>query len=278
VPRAASAAHRCCAAYPLILPSVSMTFLFYLDCGRECAKRPKAQATVHLHAPKVFFMRSEQMPVRQRQVIAYQQFFRRVEEIKARPKKTEQSPEVKRLFNELFQQARPRGLEKKFQYEAAPELIEALRPEYQERLDTNFRHPDSFQLNSYSLAEFKPVYVALLILCAIHEHICYPWEHPGHAIPTSSLVLVKQRSCWVRELSAISHTPLATCAAIIEDLTLKPESASFTSLCITPFVPLDRKGNTLAVAPQFPLASAVDENILRQFSYLYRHSSPHRIP
>jgi hypothetical protein len=206
---------------------------------------------------------------RQRQVIAYQQFFRRVEEIKAKPKKTEQSPEVKRLFNELFQQARPRGLQKKFQYEASPELIEALRPEYQERLDINFRHPDSFQLNSYSLAEFKPVYVALLILCAIHEHICYPWEQPGHAIPTSSLVLVKQRSCWVRELSAISKTPLATCAAIIEDLTLKPESPSFTSLCITPFVPLDRKGNTLAVAPQFPLASAVDENILRQFSYLY---------
>jgi hypothetical protein len=47
------------------------------------------------------------------------------------------------------------------------------------------------------------------------------------------------------------------------------ESPSFISLCITPFVPLDRKGNTLAVAPQFPLASAVDENILRKFSYLY---------
>jgi hypothetical protein len=206
---------------------------------------------------------------RQRQVIAYQQFFRRAEEIKAKPKEKEQSPEVKRLFNELFQQARPRGLQKKFQYEASPELIEALRPEYRERLDTNFRHPDSFQLNSYSLAEFQPVYVALLILCAIHEHICYPWEQPGHPIPTSSLVMVKQRSHWVRKLSAISQTPLVTCAAIIEDLTLKPESRSFTSLCITPFVPLDRNGNTLAVAPQFPLASAVDENILRQFSYLY---------
>ena len=206
---------------------------------------------------------------RQRQVIAYQQLFRRAEEIGAKPRKTEQLPEVKRLFEELFQQARSRGLQKKFQYEASPELIEALRPEYQERLDANFRHPDSFQLHSCSLAEFKTVYVALLILCAIHENICYPWKQPGHAIPASSLAMVKQRSCWVRKLSTISKTPLATCAAIIEDLTLKPENRSFTSLCITPFVPLDRKGNTLAVAPQFPLASAVDENILRQFSYLY---------
>jgi hypothetical protein len=36
-------------------------------------------------------------------------------------------------------------------------------------------------------------------------------------------------------------------------------------MCIHPFVPLD--GFVLAVAPQFPLASAVDENILRSFSY-----------
>ena len=207
--------------------------------------------------------------IRQRQVISYQQLFRPAEEARANPKKTQQSPQIKRLFNELFQQARPRGLQKKFHYKASPELIEALRPEYQERLDSNFRHPDSFQLNNYSLSEFKAVYVALLILCAIHEYICYPWEHPGYAIPISALVLVKPRSAWVRKLSTISRTPLSTCQAIIEDLTMKPEGQSFTSLCITPFVPLDRIGNSLAVAPQFPLASAVDDNILRQFSYLY---------
>jgi hypothetical protein len=38
-------------------------------------------------------------------------------------------------------------------------------------------------------------------------------------------------------------------------------------MCIHPFVPLD--GSVLAVAPQFPLASAADDNILRTFSYLY---------
>ena len=60
-----------------------------------------------------------------------------------------------------------------------------------------------------------------------------------------------------------------TCDKIIDDLTLRPENRSFTSLCITPFVPLDSRDDTLAVAPQFPLISAVDENALRNFSYTY---------
>jgi len=206
---------------------------------------------------------------RQRQVLAYQQLYRPAEEIRRIPKKNGRSPELQRLFNDLFQQARPAGLQKKFHYEPSDELIEALRPEYQERLDTNFRHPDSFQLNGYSLAEFKAVYVAILILSAIHEYICYPWGNQGRPIPESSLVMVKKRFQWINKLSNISRVPKATCNAIVKELTLRPENRSFTSLCITPFVPLDSRDNTLAVAPQFPLASAADENALRQFSYTY---------
>uniref|UniRef100_E6PYM1 Uncharacterized protein n=1 Tax=mine drainage metagenome TaxID=410659 RepID=E6PYM1_9ZZZZ len=130
---------------------------------------------------------------RQREVIAYQQLYRPAEETRSIPKKNGRSPEVQRLFNDLFQQARPAGLQKKFHYEPSDELIEALRSEYQERLDTNFRHPDSFQLNGYSLAEFKAVYVGILILSAIHEYICYPWGNQGQLIPESSLVMVKKR-------------------------------------------------------------------------------------
>jgi hypothetical protein len=206
---------------------------------------------------------------RQRQVIAYQQLYRPAEEMRKKPKKQERSSELQRLFNDLFQQARPAGLQKKFHYEPSDELIDALRPEYQERLDTNFRHPDSFQLNGYSLAEFKAVYVGLLILSAIHEYICYPWDKQGQPIPESSLVMVKKRFQWVNRLSSISGVPRATCDAIVKDLTLRPENRSFTSLCITPFLPLDSRDETLAVAPQFPLTSAVDENALRQFSYTY---------
>lgn len=206
---------------------------------------------------------------RQRQVIAYQQLYRPAEKIRKSPKKLERSPELQRLFNDLFQLARPAGLQKKFQYEPSGQLIEALRPEYQGRLDTNFRHPDSFQLNGYSLAEFKAVYVGLLLLSAIHEYICYPWDKQGQPIPESSLVMVKSRSQWITKLSSISGVSKNTCDTIVKDLTLRPEKRSFTSLCITPFVPLDSRDDTLAVAPQFPLTSAVDENALRQFSYTY---------
>ena len=170
-----------------------------------------------------------------------------------------------RLLGQLWQEARPRGDAKKFSYEPSMELIEALRPKYQVRLDENFRHPDVFQLNGYSLGEFKSFYVALLILCSIHEYICYPFDKPGQPIPISSLVMVKTRSAWTARLSQISRLRKAVCEAIISDLTLDPVVQPGASMCIHPFVPLD--GFVLAVAPQFPLASAVDDNILRSFSY-----------
>ena len=206
---------------------------------------------------------------RQRQVIAYQQIHRPAEQARKGKKRIAQTPEIQHLFSDLFKQARPGSLKKKFHYEPSRELIQALRHEYQERLDTNFRHPDNFQLNGYTLAEFKAVYVALLILCAIHEYICYPWEQEGNPTPESSLIMVKTRSEWVNKLHNISGVPLDTCRAVVEDLTLRPEMTSFTSLCITPFVPLGTHDDALAVAPQFPLASAADENALRLFSYTY---------
>jgi hypothetical protein len=70
-------------------------------------------------------------------------------------------------------------------------------------------------------------------------------------------------------LSEVAKLPVEVCGRILSDLTLDPQSRSFTSLCIHPFVPLDCHGLDLAVAPQFPLASAADENILRSFSYTY---------
>ena len=104
--------------------------------------------------------------------------------------------------------------------------------------------------------------------CArFHEYICYPFDKPGQPIPESSLVMVKRRSVWTARLSQISGLRKATCEAIISDLTLDPVAQPGASICIYPFVPLD--GLVLAVAPQFPLASAVDDNILRSFSYRY---------
>jgi hypothetical protein len=206
---------------------------------------------------------------RQRQVIAYQQIFQPAEKSRTKPGPKVDSQRRQQLFSALFQAARPAGLQRKFRYDPPSDLIEELRPDYVERLDENFRHPDTFQLNNYSLREFKEFYIAVLILCAIHEYICYPWEREGQAIPLSSLVMVRSRMQWIAKLSEIAKLPTEICGRILSDLTLDPESTSFTSLCIHPFVPLDRHGNDLAIAPQFPLASAADENILRSFSYTY---------
>jgi hypothetical protein len=205
---------------------------------------------------------------RQRQVIAFQQGFLPAGSEVALPysgySKAE-SPEAMRLLNQMWQEARPGGTAKKFSYEPSRELIEALRPKYRDRLDENFRHPDAFRLNGYSLGEFKSFYIALLVLCSIHEYICYPFDKPGQPVPASSLVMVKTRPVWTAELGRISGLPKAVCEAIIADLTLDPVAQPGASMCINPFVPLD--GFVLAVAPQFPLASAADENILRSFSY-----------
>ena len=207
---------------------------------------------------------------RQRQIIAFQQGYRpRGSGITfpytGLPKP--ESPEAMQLLAELYQKARPDGRAKKFSYEPSRELIEALRPKYQDRLNENFRRPDTFQLKGYTLGEFKSFYIALLILCSIHEYICYPFNKAGQPIPISCLVMVKARPAWTAKLSEISGLPKDLCATIIEDLILDPVAQPSASMCIHPFVPLD--AFTLAIAPQFPLASAVDDNVLRSYSYLY---------
>lgn len=207
---------------------------------------------------------------RQRQVIAFQQSYRPKGSEISPPYGTpanKESPEAMRLLGQLWREVRPGGSAKKFTYEPSIELIESLRPKYQSRLDDNFRHPDGFQLKGYTLGQFKSFYIALLVLCSIHEYICYPFDKPGQPIPASTLVMVKKRQAWTAELSRISGIPGTICEAIISDLTLNPIAVPGASMCIYPFVPLDNW--TLAVAPQFPLASAVDDNVLRSFSYLY---------
>jgi hypothetical protein len=207
---------------------------------------------------------------RQRQVIAFQQSCRPIGHEFLTPYRGQKKPEsalAMRLLADLYYQARPGGTAKKFRYQPSDALIDSLRPKYQERLDENFRRPDSFQLSGYSLGEFKAFYIALLILSSIHEYICYPFDKPGQPVPISSLVMVKSRLQWVAALSQISGIANEVCEKMISDLTLDAVANPGATMCINPFVPLD--SSNLAVAPQFPLASAVDDNIIRFFSYRY---------
>jgi hypothetical protein len=113
------------AAFALNVSRYYTNFLNIFPLWRRDHERAElmANGAVRFHIPR--------NSTRQRQVIAYQQLHRPAEEMRRSPKKQERSPELQRLFNDLFQQARPHGLQKKFQYEPSIELIEALRPEYQ---------------------------------------------------------------------------------------------------------------------------------------------------
>jgi hypothetical protein len=214
---------------------------------------------------KVRFYMPDDSP-RQRQVNAHQQIFR-VTENEHQPDEEVfvESPETKSMLDALVREVRPVPAEKKFSYEPSRELIEALRPKFQMRLDRRFRHPESFELEGYTLREFKSFYVALLILCAIHDYICYPTIQYGLPVPKSSLVMVKSRIAWTAYLSSISGLSKSVCEKIISDLTLDAVGQPGSSMCIHPFVPLDNF--TLAVAPQFPLASLPDDNVVRALSY-----------
>jgi hypothetical protein len=144
--------------------------------------------------------------------------------------------------------------------------VAALVPEYQQRVQTILRRADSIDLGGYSLGEFKEFYTTLLVVCAIHEHLCYVWTQMGKLFPWSSAVMVKRRSMWIQRLTDVSGLPHNRIQQMVADLAPGVDRAS--DLHVYPFVPLDQDGLTLALAPQFPLNSRWDENILRVCSYI----------
>ena len=206
---------------------------------------------------------------RQRQVIAFQQRARPSKDMQDAPSRARMTLTSKQeqLFADLHIATRSKGLGRKFDYEPSPELIEVVRPHFRQRLDDTFRHSGSFEVDGYTLDEFKSLYLGLLILCGIHERICYPFKDMGYPIPESSLVMVKPRSVWINTLASISGLSQRICEKIMDHLTMDPSPGKATGMAIHPFVPLDRHNQDLAVAPQFPLAANSEDNILRAFSY-----------
>jgi hypothetical protein len=204
---------------------------------------------------------------RERQVSAYQKGFRpstgRFKSV--RPTKPDQDQDLRVLFDNVLEACHKQGLQR-FKYADAPQLWSALLPEYRKRVNGICRRADSVDLGDYTLAEFKEFYVGLLAVCAAHEHLCFRWMQLGHDFPFDSAVLINQRSRWVRVASDLTGVPAQKCARMIDDLTLGVTRS--TNLHVHPFVPTDASSQILALAPQFPLHSRVDENILQTCSRL----------
>jgi hypothetical protein len=175
-------------------------------------------------------------------------------------------PEInKALFQIAFDGARRTG-PLSFEYTDPKVLWSELLPEYKARASGIARRSDDLLLGDYTLGEFNQIYGAFLSICAAHEYLCFAWGK-SYGYPFESAVIVRSSDNWVSILSELSRVAPEKCVSVVNDLTFSLGRS--VDLHVHPFVPLeDDFGRTLAVAPQFPLASRPDENILRVVSTL----------
>jgi hypothetical protein len=199
---------------------------------------------------------------RDRQVSAYQKGFRPREGTYKgqRATKPEQSQRVQQLFEQVFQVCRKTGTVR-FEYDNPWPLWRELLPQYQAAVAATVRRADGLSLGDYTLSDFKQFYSALMSVCAAHEFLCFAWGKNYHLYPVDSAVLVRPLPTWTAILSKLSGLSPEKCRFIIGDLTF--DFTRSLDLHVHPFVPLDSSTLSMALAPQFPLHSRLDENILR---------------
>jgi hypothetical protein len=205
--------------------------------------------------------------VRTRQVSAYQKGFRPDEGYykSVRGEKLKQTPRVERQFAQILESSQKTGA-LKFEYADPWDLWLALLPEYRARMSAIVRRAESLSLGTFTLGEFKQFYSALLSVCAAHEYLCFLWQLRYGAYPLNSSLLVRSSNNWASTLSKLSGVNLDKCEAIVRDLMF--DFSTSVDLHVHPIVPLDASTMNLAIAPQFPLHSRPDENILRVCSLL----------
>jgi hypothetical protein len=136
-------------------------------------------------------------------------------------------------------------------------LYQSLLPSYVDRTNSMFRRSDAIDLGPYTIEDLKRGYSALTTIFAAHEDICYRFSL-RQEYPVNSCVMMRKQDEWARLVHSISGLDQNKSSAIIEDLTLRDR---FWNLHVHPFIQVDE--DMLAVAPQFPLHSRIDENILR---------------
>jgi len=204
---------------------------------------------------------------RDRQVSAHQKSFRPKEgayKVQRAPR-PEQTPQLQQLFEKVFQSCRKTGA-MRFEYDDPWDLWLELLPEYRDRVAAIIRRADLLSLGHYTLSDFKQFYAALTAVCAAHEFLCFVWGKNYGAYPLDSAVLIRPGQSWASVLARLSSLPTEKCLKIVGDLTF--DFSRSLDLHIHPFVPLGPSMVTLALAPQFPLHSRPDENILRVCSML----------
>jgi hypothetical protein len=178
-------------------------------------------------------------------------------------------PAVREQFEHVIGKWRKTG-RLRFQYSDPWLLWSALLPEYKSRFELIARRDDALSLGEYTLGDLKQIYAALCAVCAAHDFLCYQWQQHFGTFPLDSAVLIRRRTDWCEVLREVSGINIEKCDAVVRDLTFdfSQQLSRMPDLHVSPFIPLDTALNTLAVAPQFPLNSRSDENVLRVCSML----------
>jgi hypothetical protein len=177
----------------------------------------------------------------------------------------EVAPRVQQHFASVLEKCRKTG-SLRFECDDPWGLWSELPPQYQARVNDITRRADSLSLGSYTLGQFKCFYAGLLTICAAHDLLCFRWRQASGNYPLDSAVIVRSMASWVNVLSELSGLSPDVCRAAISDLTF--DFTRSVDLHVHPFIPLDRSTMRIAIAPQFPLRSLPDENILRVCSQL----------
>lgn len=149
-------------------------------------------------------------------------------------------------------------------YEVPKDLYSELFPWFQSQSEMLVRHREEVSLGRYSMKQIKEFVAALQTVCAVHDHLCFLAAQKRRDFPVNSAAMVKKKDEWVRELTSVSGIDPQATAEIVGDLTFGARVP--IDLHSELFVPLDKKGELLAVVPHFGLSARVDENLLRTLS------------
>jgi len=221
-------------------------------------KRFKAEAT-----DRAVRFTSEESP-RERQVKAFQKSILRKEDRKPPSESLAPMPPCRVELFDKFMAFVGGARSRSVTYEVPKELYSELFPWFQSQSEMLVRHREEVCLGRYSMGQIKQFVAALQTVCAVHDHICFLAAQKRRDFPVNSAALIKEKSEWVRELASLSGIDPRAMADIIRDLTFGARVP--IDLHSELFVPLDKKGEVLAVVPHFGLSARVDENLLRTLS------------
>jgi hypothetical protein len=197
-------------------------------------------------------------------VMAYEKGFR-----PARLRRKSSSPndnvsedvELRDLLAEVTKSVKPNG-RFGFSLPCLNKLHAKLKRLYLGKIELLFRRSPNIALGGYTMEDFRVFTASLLAIAGAREYLCFAWMTMGHQLPCDDLVLLETRIEWIDDLSSLSGLSAHCVGQMIADLTLKDDNSN-CDIYVSPFIPLDDKGDWLAIVPGFIVIANSEEAILR---------------